>query len=240
MRDLETEVREALIEQEANKFLGYFNKNPVYKEGFDEAFKYMVNDFCNSIFSMGRFSENEKIRIKKELLDETLSEFTGKNFKERCYEIARNDYVSVEQLREKAGKSIRQLKEAGEISEGTEATFELLSESYLDFARVNDLIVKRLADLAKTNSLENVLMDERRYEIIRGIFPDSKNYREFLLDKKKFTFDAFRKTSDALIGDNKEAAKFIDIASCALRKTFELIREISDEYTEREVAEIYK
>lgn len=140
--------------------------------------------------TFGDFDDEEKAEMRQEYRKEVLPQIetqlnNPEQLRQTMYKEARNQYMSVRQLKAKLRPPFAKLREDDEIGEDVIAGYEKAYDGLFEFFRINDRIVRRLAKVAETEGIDKAIQEETRYAIIREMFPTSKEYSAFLQKNRK-------------------------------------------------------
>lgn len=248
MAGLETQVRKALIEQRADELVRYASENPEYKSMTTELVKTMMDSVIGSRASVfGDIDEEEMAEMRQEYQKEVLPQIEAQfdnpdQLRQTMYEQARNQYMSVRQLKAKLRPHFADLREDDEIGEDVVAGYEGTYEGLFEFVRTNDKIVRKLAKVAETEGVDKATQKETRYDIIREMFPTPKEYRAFTQRGMEAVRNFYQQAQSALMADG-EMGQDLGGMFGAMRKVIEKAREMAQKiqgnYLEKTIQEIY-
>ncbi len=247
MAGLETKVREALIKQEAEELFRFAYKNPILKAIVGELGEAMMESRVYLMASGFGNVEEEKARLRKEYKKEVLpriqAQFDNPEFlRKKAYENAREQYLSVGQLKAKLIHLFGEMRKDGKISSDVVANFGKVYEDLFEFTKMNDSIVRRLSEVAEKEGLDKAAQKETKYAVIREMFPTADKYRKFVQRRRDAMMDYFRRAQSVLMTDG-EAGKFmgemLGATGKMMEKNQEMVQKIHESYLERTISEIY-
>jgi len=184
---LETQLREALVQQRADELYQQFSSEPQYKTMVTEFVEELGNSMIESIAtSMGDIEPDEKDEMladyRAEVLLQLRAQFDNpEQLRQMVTEQARNQYMTSDELRAKLGPQIKSLREDEDmgIDDESMSNFERAYETVYGYAADNDRMLGRLSEIAEAKGLEKAISKETRYELIRERFPTPESFREY-------------------------------------------------------------
>ncbi len=248
MLSLETQVREALIEQRANESVRVASEIPEYQtmvmEMVEEVGKVMVN-------SMGQLSgdadkeEIEEMRreYRENVLPQIRAQFEDpEQLRKLMYEQARNQYMSHRQFKAKLRPHIAELKKEGEVGTEVVEKYAQAYEGLSEFLRTNDKIVRGLTKIAEKEGVDRAIDKETRYALIRKMFPTADSYRDFTARGVEASKQFFQQAQSALSQDGETGqmmAGMFGAIGQVVEKAIKLAERVQGNYLEKTIKEIY-
>jgi len=248
MVSLETQVRKALIDQRADELVRYASENPEYKAMSIELVEIMMDSMIGSMASaLGDVDEEEMAEMRqeyrKEVLPQVQAQFDNpEQLRQTMYEQARNQYMSVRQLKAKLKPHLADLRKDEEIGEDVVADYEKAYEGLFEFVRTNDRMVRRLAKVAETEGVDKATQKETRYAITREIFSTPEEYRAFAQRGREVAKNFYQQAQSALMTDGEMGQALGGMFGAmgkVMEKAQEMAQKIRGKYLEKTIKEIY-
>lgn len=248
MAGLETRVREALIDQRANELVGYASENPEYKAMTTELVETMMDSMIGSMASAFGDADKEEMaemrqKYRKEVLPQIQAQFDNpEQLKKTMYEQAKNQYMTVRQLKAKLRSHFADLREDDEIGKDVVAKYEGAYEGLFEFVRTNDRIVRKLARVAETEGIDKATQKETRYAIAREMFPTPEEYRAFTQRGIEAVRNFYRQAQSALMADGEMGQALGGMFGAmgkVMEKAQDMAQKIQGNYLEKTIQEIY-
>lgn len=248
---LETQLREALVEQRADELYQQFSSEPQYKAMVGEFVEDLGNSMIESIAtSLGDIEPEEKEEMlsgyRAEILPQIRAQFDNpEQLRQIVTEQARNQYMTSDELRAKMGTQLREIRESEDldIDESAMTNFEKAYEKVFDYAQENDRILNRLSEVAEAEGLEKATQKETRYAIIRERFPTAESFRDYSARAQENVKTLFQEMSSALMADG-EAGQIMGgmfgAMGSAMEKMMKVGEKLTTDYLDKTIQEIYK
>lgn len=243
MAGLEARVRGVLIDQRANELIRYVRENPEHIAIITELVETITESIANpTISAFGYVDEKERAEMvqnyREEILPLIRNQFDNpEQLKRIMYKEARNQYMTVEQLKAELKGHIANLEEE-EIDKDVVVKYENLYDGLFKFVKTNDRIVKKLAKVAKTEGIGKATQKETIYAVIREIFPTSEKYRTFA-QRGIETVRNFYKQSQTVLMAGGEIEKALGGMFGTLERAQERILNFQGPWLEKIITEIY-
>lgn len=247
---LETQLREALVEQRADELYQQFSSEPQYKamvtEFVDELGNSMIESIATSIGDVEPEEKKEMLtKYRADVLPQLRAQFDNpEQLRQIVTEQARSQYMTSDELRAKMAPQFKEIKEDEDFDIDNEAmtNVEKSYKKVFEYTKENDRILNRLSEIAKAEGLEKAIQKETRYEIIRERFPTPELFREYSLRAQENIKSLFQEMSSALMADG-EAGKFIGGMFGAIGSAMEKMRKMGEkltpDYLDKTIQEIY-
>ncbi len=248
---LETQLREALVQQRADEMYRLFSSEPQYKTMLVELAEEFGNSMIKSIetYIEEDIGEDEKKEMlasyQAEMLPQIRAQFDNPNLlRQIITEQARNQYMTSGELRAKSNTHFKEMRESEgfDIGEDAMANFERAHEKVFEYAQENDRMLNKLSEIAETEGLEKATQKETRYAIIRERFPTPESFRDYTTRNQKNIKNLFQEMSDALMADSK-AGQYIggmlNEMGNAIEKMMRVGEKLNTDYLDKIVQEIY-
>ena len=248
MAGLETRMREALIDQRADELVIYASENPEYKAMTTALVEIMMDFMIGSMVSaLGDVGEEEMAKIRqeyqKEVLPQVQAQFDNpEQLRQIMYEQARNQYMSVRQLKAKLKPHFADLRKDEEIGEDVVADYEKAYEGLFEFVRTNDRMVRRLAKVAETEGVDKATQKETGYAITREFFSTPEEYRAFAQRGIEAVNNFYQQAQSALMTDGEMGQALGGMFGAmgkVMEKAQEMAQKIRGKYLEKTIKEIY-
>lgn len=248
MIGLETQVREALIDQRANELVRCISEYPEYKSRVTELVETMADSIIGSMASaFGDIDEKEMTKMKQEYRKEVLPQIQAQfdnpeQLRKIMYEQARKQYISVKQLKAILRPHFADMREDGEIGEKVIADYEKSYEGLFEFIKTNDRIVRRLAKVAKKDGIDKATQKETRNSVIKKMFPTPDEYRTFAQGGMEAIKSFYQQAQSALTADGEMGQALGGIFGAMgqlMEKAQEMNQKIQGNYLEETIQEIY-
>ncbi|MEK6938237.1 MAG: hypothetical protein AABX04_04295 [Nanoarchaeota archaeon] len=248
MKSLETQVREALISQNAEELVKCTVEFPEYKamavELAETVFDSMVEQMAPTLRDA---DEEEKAEMRQEYRKEVLPQIQAQfdnpeKLRQTMYKHARNQYMSVRQLRAKLKPHFAEMREDEGIDEGVAANYERAYEGLFEFVKTNDEIIRRLTKVAKTEGIDKATQKEARYAVIKEMFPTPDEYRTFAQRGMEVVRNFYQQAQSALMADGElgqDMGMVFEAMGKAIEKAQESVQKIQGNYLEKTIQEIY-
>jgi hypothetical protein len=252
---LETQLREALVEQRADEIYKQFTSKNQYKAMVGEFIEDLGNSIIESIaISLGDIEPDEKEKMlakyRAEFLPKINAQFDNpEQLRQIFTEQARNQYMTSDELRAKMVIQVREIRESEDLGidecamTNFEKAYEKVYEKVFDYAQVNDRILKRLSEIAEAEGLEKATQKETRYVIIREIFPTVDSFRNYSTRDYENVISLFQEMSNAFVAEGEAGqlmgGMFGAIGSVMV-KLMEVGEKITADYLDKTIQEIYE
>jgi len=247
---LETQVRNALVEEQAQELLQQF-QSPESIERIKNLTQRAINELVNSIISAAESSEpleeEEKEEMRKELTESIAPKAyesccSPKELRKLAYLSARSCYRSTKQIRRLLKKHFASLKADGEIEQGILEDVEEGYEDLFKYGKIKDKMVKELAEIAREEGIEVATQKQTRYAIIRKMFPKPEQYREVLQGAMRGIQDCFKNGQERMMCDGAAGriiAGMYGEGERLIREATETTGTSEENYLEKTIREIY-
>src|SRR3989344_2817203 len=248
MAGLEKLVREALINQRAEELVRCAVENPEYKSMSTELAEAIIDAELSSMASaFGDVDEGEMAEVREECRKEILSHIEAqsadpKQLRQTMYEQARNQYISVRQLKAKFRQHFADMREDAEIAENVVTDYEKAYEDLFEFARANDRMVKKLTKVAETVGVDIAIQKETVYTVTREMFPTAEKYRACAQRGMEVARNFFQEAQNALMMDGEmgqDLGRAFGTMGRVIEKAHEMTKKLQGNYLEKTIQEIY-
>lgn len=247
---LETQLRDALVEQRADELYQQFLSEPRYKAMIGEFVEDLGNSMIESIStSFGDVEPDEKEEMLSEYREKVLPQLKAQfdnpeQLRQIVTEQAKNQYMTSNELRAKLDSNFKEMRDEDlDIDESAMTNFERVYEKVFEYTQENDRILKRLSEVAETEGLEKATQKTTRYAIIKERFPTAESFRDYSTKAQEDVKNLFKEMSSALMADG-EAGKVIGgmlgAIGSAMEKMMKVGEKLTADYLDKTVQEIYK
>ena len=197
--------------------------------------------------TFGDFDEEEVAEMRqecrKEVLPKVQAQFDNpEQLRQTMYKQAKNQYMTVRQLKAKLRSYFADLREDNEIGKDVVAEYEGAYEGLFEFVRINDRIVRKLARVAETEGVDKATQKETRYAITREMFPTPEEYRAFTQGGIEAVRNFYQQAQNALMTDGEMGQALggqIGAIGKVMEKAQEMCQKIQGNYLEKTIQEIY-
>jgi hypothetical protein len=206
--------------------------------------KTLVDSMISSIASaFGDVGEEEVAEIRKKVLPETQAQFDNpEELRQKMYKQARNEYMSVRQLKAGLRHHLAYMRKDEEIGKDVAADYEKAYDGLFEFVRTNDRIIRRLAKIAETDGIDKATQKNTRNSVIRDMFPTPDEYMAFAQRGTEAVRNFYQQTQTALMADGKMGQALggmFGSVGKAIEKYQEMVQKIQGNYLEKAIREIY-
>lgn len=228
MESLERKIRKALIEQRTEQLVEQVSQNEEYKQKVQTIAEIMMNTMLGFIDSSKNEESAEYMQKYQQDLQEQIKEQTEnpRKLKELLKQQAVIEHYSYRQLKLNAKDYLSSV-----LTEDVNERFMKDSESKFQeieqYTKKNDEIIQKLVEIAKTEGLQKATKIETKYEIIKQIFPNKEDYKEFLEKGTTFARNLLQQSQQSL-KQYGVAEHFLNNAIDAAQRIIELNKEIYD------------
>jgi hypothetical protein len=198
MDAIEQIVRFRLSQREKQKFLEYVRRHPEFKNKIDEALQqYKINfkdglldaivEYCFPRESWDRAAAREILETSfgpyiDQISDMLCGSFSYEKLVENIGQTYMENYEMRKEEIERIFNKLEKEKKKGNkaLSVLNEYVLKSLMEEVNNYDKVNDIIIARLSEIARQNSIDEALREEKIYATIRELFPTKQLYMEHL------------------------------------------------------------
>ncbi len=256
---LEIKIRKALIKQKADDYCEYVTGSNTYNAAVRGLYKELESKLGdNLVIMLSNDEEREKLQ-RKELLEKCKAGILAyahsiynnlDELKKRIVKEEENNYKTILQKNRKS-PNFRMLVEYFRSLGADKQKIKRIESAYTDifddevnYVKTNNEIVKRLAEIAKSEGINKAMQKKTKYKVIREFFPTSLEYKlhesKAYNLKNKLMHQFKNILEEEGIKENGMMVKESEHSINALIKYDDLLQTLRREYTECMVNEIYK
>lgn len=199
-KNLEAQLKEALIEQEAKEMCKEMQK-PKYKK--------LIKDFAKTfIYNLSKIDkdfqlEEKEIDEDQKELEKYVNEVLSNPgvLKQHTYECVKIRYLDIEQINSEFSSVYNILKKTEDFGEENLNEYKKLNERVLEAFNFRDKMLKRLLKIAEEEGLEKAITKETRYRTTREFFPTAGDYIKYQIENRKDLKDYFSRAQAILMKD---------------------------------------
>lgn len=248
MLSLETQVREALIEQRVNESVRVASEIPGYTTMVMEMVEEVGEAMFNSIGPLFSDADKEGIeKMRREYRENGLPQIRAQfedpeQLRKQMYEQARNEYMSHRQFKAILRPHFAELKKDGEVGTEVVEKYAQAYEGFSTFLRTNDKIVRGLTKIAEKEGVDKAVDKETRYTLIRKMFPRAESYRDFTARRVEASKQFFQQAQSALSQGGETEQMMVGMLgaiSPVFEKATKLVERVQGNYLEKTIKEIY-
>ncbi|MDD5182044.1 MAG: hypothetical protein PHC66_02625 [Candidatus Nanoarchaeia archaeon] len=250
--ELEEIVRSKLIEQRTEILVKFVSKDDTYKQKVTEAVKEYVDIIFDNLVEVGLedLDKDEKKEMKQELnkhrnefrkehLKELEKRLSPRNLKQSMYDIAKKDYSSLNETKEKLDGVYAVLQEC-ETEKSVIQQYKAAAKSILKNNKQKDLFIKELTNMIeKDEKLDKVLELNTQYEVIRKMYPTADAYRTSQIYARKQINDYFEKLGKIESANKQGNSPTLEAQYKFLQKLMKIDEKMHLAYLEKQIKEIY-
>ena len=228
---IETQIREALIEQRVEELLPYLGE---YRSRFVELSERVIGDISSlSVFKEYHIIGLDSLKENIELYFQPFIQEDSELAKAMLYKQVNHDltFISVQEVQIYA----------------SEPEYKRFSEIMMATARANNRIIGRLVRLGETEGIEKAVRKETRYDILKKMFPTIEDYRKTFEPKIKgleiIGYNTRTKISKALkemcAGQPDFSKKLNSLITYFTEEAIGIVLEIEQKCLDKQIVDIY-
>lgn len=242
MAGLETQVRNALIEQRTDELVEC-TKDPRYKAAMEDTVQMILDSLMPALQKEVKMDEQEAAEFRADMGKEILPQLNAmlnnpEQLRQRMYETAKKEYMPAKSFKARLDKQCRKLG----LPKEPEEQYRRSHEPAINSARKKDRLVARLAKIAKQEGLDKALQRETQYALVRELYPTPQDYRASAEQAGQAALVFTQQVQAPLMADGTYGRRLgmaFGATNAIVKNLMDKHRELRDIYLERKIKDIY-